>query len=156
MLKGTVVDPLAFESAFGTLEPAALEMTQLVSGYTASMKNAVEVNHRRATPTLEFMDTAAETLVTGFKSSQDVAAVDMYSWICRLLTRYGGPRYAAILKRVATETGDDKLRRFATLKVASAPDVPATPYLPGTISLEELRAKYPSPFPGSTFQSGRL
>jgi hypothetical protein len=156
VLKGIVVDPLAFEGEFATFDPAKLGMTQLVSGYTASMKNAVEINHRRGARTLEFMDTAAEILATRFRSSEDPAAIDMYSWICRLLTQHGGPRYAAILERVAKDTTDDKLQRFATLKIEPAPDVPATPYVPGTISLERLREQYPSPFPESTFQSGRL
>jgi len=156
VLKGTVVDPLAFEGEFDTLDAATLEMTQLVSGYTASMKTAIEANHRRATRTIEFMDAAAEILSTGFQSSQDPAIIDMYSWICRLLTRHGGPRYATLLERVAAETPDDKLRRFAKLKIAPGSEMPATPYVPASISLEALRARYPSPFPESTFQSGRL
>lgn len=156
VLKGTVVDPLAFEGEFDTMDPATLEMTQLVSGYTASMKTAVEANHRRVTRTIEFMDAAAEILATGFQSSQDPAVIDMYSWICRLLTRHGGPRYAALLARVAAETPDAKLRRFAKLEIAPGSEMPATPYVPGSISLDALRAKYPSPFPESTFQGGRL
>lgn len=65
VLHSTVADPLAFEQEFGILEGASLEMTQLVSGYPAAMKNVVQTNFRRATRSLEFLDTAAELLVTG-------------------------------------------------------------------------------------------
>ena len=160
-----VADPLAFEQEFsyrdrakelGLPDDATLEMTQLVSGYTASMKNVVERNYHRASRPLEFMDTAAETLATQFKNAQDPATVDMYAWICRLLTKHGGQRYAAILERVAAETPDDKLRRFARLPIETTTEIPAAPYVPGTISLAAQRAKYPSPYPESTFYSGHL
>jgi hypothetical protein len=34
--------------------------------------------------------------------------------------------------------------------------LPQEPYVPGTISLAAQRTKYPSLYPDSTFQSGRL
>jgi hypothetical protein len=153
---GLVADPLAFEDAFGPPDAPTLAMIQLVSGFTAAMKNAVETSHRRKVPTLEFMDTAAEILVTQFESSDDPAVIDVYAWMCRMLTRHGGVRYSAVLQRVATETPDAKLRKFARLQIAAAAGVPADPYVPGSISLDAQRAKYPSPYPESTFQAGRL
>lgn len=163
--QAVVADPLAFEQEFsyrgraaalGLPDDPTLEMMQLVSGYTASMKNVVELNYRRETLPLEFMDTAAEILATQFESAKDPVTVDMYAWICRLLTRHGGPRYAAILQRVAAETGDSKLKRFARLPIEPANAVPAEPYVPGTVALAAQRAKYPALYPESTFQSGRL
>ena len=78
----------------------------------------------------------------------------MYAWICRLLTRYGGPRYAAVLRTVAQD-GDAGLRRYAELPVEEVAAVPATPYEPASISLSAQRAKYPPPYPESAFQGGR-
>jgi hypothetical protein len=160
-----VADPLAFEQEFSYRERAqelgmpddrALEMMQLVSGYTASMKNVVEVNYHRDSRPLEFLDTAAEILATQFQTADDPVKVDMYAWICRLLTQFGGPRYAAILQRVAAQTPDAKLKRFAQLPIEATNEAPAAPYVPGTISLAAQRAKYPPLYPASTFQSGRL
>jgi hypothetical protein len=165
LFQAVVADPLAFEQEFsyrdraaelGLPDSGALEMTQLVSGYTAAMKNVVETNYRRAARPLEFMDTAAEILATQFKAAGDAGSVDTYAWICRLLTQHGGQRYAAILQRVAAETPDPKLRKYAELPIEKTTEVPADPYVPGTISLAAQRVKYPSPYPESTFQSGRL
>ena len=54
------------------------------------------------------------------------------------------------------DTDDSKLRRFAILPIEKTDEVPAAPYVPGTIALAAQRAKYPSLYPESTFQSGRL
>lgn len=163
--QAVVADPLAFEEEFsyrdrarepGVPDGPTLEMIQLASGYTASIKHVVEINYRRESRPLEFMDTAAEILATGFATAKDPVTVDMYAWICRLLTQHGGQRYAAILKKVADETEDSKLRKFALLPIEPTNEVPAAPYVPGTVSLAAQRAKYPSLYPDSTFQSGRL
>jgi len=160
-----VADPLAFEQEFsyrdraqelGLPDDPTLEMIQLVSGYSGSIRNVVELNYQRETRPLEFMDTAAEILATQFRSASDPFTVDMYAWICRLLTMHGGQRYAAILKRVAAETPSSKLRRFAQLPIEPTDEVPAEPYLPGAISLAAQREKYPSLYPDSTLTNGRL
>jgi hypothetical protein len=165
LFQAVVADPLAFEQEFSYRDRAAelglpdaptLEMTQLVSGYLASLKNVVVVNYRRAARPLEFMDTSAEILATQFASAADPVTVDSYAWICRLLTMHGGRRYAAILKHVAAETDDPKLARFAQLPIEPTAEVPAEPYLPGTLSLAAQRAKYPPLYPDSTFQAGQL
>jgi hypothetical protein len=93
------------------------------------------------------MDAAAEILATQFQATQDDVSIDAYSWICRVLSGHGGPRYAAILARVAAETPDSKLKRYASLPIEPGSAAPAEPYVPGTISLGALRAKYPSPYP---------
>jgi hypothetical protein len=165
LFQAVVADPLAFEHEFsyrdratqlGMPDTPTLEMMQLVSGYTASMKNVIERNYRRETRPLEFMDTAAEILVSQFHTARDPVTVDMYAWICRLLTMHGGTRYAAILRKVAAESDDAKLSRFAQLPIEPGGEAPAVAYLPGTVSLPAQRAKYPVLYPGSTFQSGRL
>lgn len=163
--QAVVADPLAFEKEFsyrdrarelGMPDDATLEMIQLVSGYTAATKNVVETSYHRGTPSREFMDTAAEILATQYRSADDPVKIDMYAWICRLLAEHGGPRYAAVLASVAQGTRDQKLRRFASLPVQPTNEKAVVPYVPGTISLAAQRAKYPSPYPESTFESGRL
>jgi hypothetical protein len=165
VFQAVVADPLAFEQEFsyrerakelGLPDDATLEMTQLVSNYTASLKNVVEKNYHREHRSLEFMDTAAEVLAKQFQTANDPVTVDTYAWICRLLTQHGGQRYAALLKRVAAETSDSKLRRFAMLPIEKVSELPQEPYVPGTISLDAQRAKYPPLYPESTYQSGRL
>jgi hypothetical protein len=165
LFQAVVADPLAFEQEFsyrdrarelGLVDDPTLEMIQLVSGYTASIKSVVEKNYQRQTRPLEFMDTAAEILVTQFEAADDPVKVDMHAWICRLLTMHGGRRYATILAQVAKGTDDSKLRRFAILPIEKTDEVPAEPYVPGTITLAAQRAKYPSLYPESTYQSGRL
>jgi hypothetical protein len=165
LFQAVVADPLAFEQEFpyrdraqalGLPDDATLEMMQLVSNYTASMKNVVEKNYHREHRPLEFMDTAAEILVKQFQAANDPATIDAYAWICRLLTQHGGNRYATILQKVAVGTTDSKLERFARLPIEKGSELPQEPYVAGTLSLDAQRAKYPTPYPESTFQSGRL
>jgi hypothetical protein len=164
LFRAVVADPLAFETELpyraraadlGLPDTPTLELIQLLSDYTISMKLAIERSYRRGAPSLEFLDTAAEILATQFQSSNDPVRLDMYAWICRLLTQHGGPRYTAVLRNVA-QNGDPELRRFAELPLAKVAEVPATPYVPGAISLAAQREKYPPLYPQSTFQGGRL
>lgn len=159
-----VADPLAFEQEMpyrahpqdhGQPDEAHLEMIQLLSNDTEAMRKALELNNMRGARPIEFMDTAAEILATQFKSAVDPAKVDAYAWICRLLAEHGGPRYAAILQRVAAEASDSKLRRHAEQKIEPTAEYSAEPYVPGTISLDAQRARYPSLYPESTFQNNR-
>jgi hypothetical protein len=149
-------DPLAFEQDFpyraqaaeaGLPDDATLEMMQLTSGSALAIRRAAQVNYRQPSPSLEFMDTAAEILATQFQTVQDDVSIDAYSWICRVLSGHGGQRYAAILARVAAQAPDSKLKRYASLPVEAGSAAPAEPYVPGTMSLGVLRAKYPSPYP---------
>jgi hypothetical protein len=129
-------------------------MIQLASGYTASIKSVVEKNYLRETRPPELMDTAAEILATRFEAERDPVKIDMLAWICRLLSKQDDQRYAALLSRVARDAQELKLARYAELSNKSKK--PAEPYVPGTISLAAQRVKYPSLYPESTFQSGRL
>jgi hypothetical protein len=165
LFQAVVADPLAFEQEFtyraraqqlGLPDTPTLEMMQLVSGYTAAMKVSLQTNYNRETRPLEYMDTAAEILATQFDKSDDPVVIDTHAWICRILSQHGGQRYAAILAQVAADAPDRKLRRYADLFIEPTTEVPATPYVPGTISLDTQRAKFPSPYPESTFQYGQL
>jgi hypothetical protein len=157
-------DPLAFEDEFpyrqraaglGLPDTATLEMAQFVSGYPQAMKRVVEINLNRDSPRLEFLDTAAEWLATRFATMTDEQSVDVNGWICRLLSQRGGQRYAALLQHVAIESGERKLQRLARLDIAKAAGVPPEPFRVGSVSIDAQREKYPSPYPGSTFQNHR-
>jgi hypothetical protein len=163
--QAVVADPLAFEQEFsyrdrarelGMPDTATLAMIQLASGHAAAMKIAVEGAYRRGTASREFIDTASEILATQYASTDDPFRLDVYAWICRLLADRGGPRYATVLYQVEKGTRDEKLRRYAGLPVQPTNEVPVVQYQPGTISLAAQRAKYPSPYPGSNYESGHL
>lgn len=158
-----VADPLAFENVFayrrraselGMPDDSTLEMIQLVSGYTAAIKNSVQHRYRSANPSREYLDTAAEVLLRHHSQARDSATIDAHAWICRLLSDQGGDRYSDVLSRVAAETQDRKLRRHATRKPGK--NTTSDVYVPGTLSLDVQRAKYPTIYPGSTFTSGQL
>jgi hypothetical protein len=164
LFQAVVADPLAFEQEFsyrdrarelGLPDDPSLEMIQLVSGYTASIRRAVEKNYLRETRPPEFMDSAAEILATRFEAANDPVEIDMLAWICRLLSKHDDQRYAALLSRVTRDAQELKLSRYAERSNESGKK-PAKSYIPGAISLAAQRAKYPSLYPDSTFQHGRL
>jgi hypothetical protein len=164
LFQAVVADPLAFEREFsyrdrarelGLPDDPTLEMMQLVSGYTASIRSVVERNYLRETRTLELTDSAAEILATRFEAANDPVEIDMLAWICRLLSKHDDQRYAALLSRVTRDARELKLSRYAERSNEKGKKA-AEPYVPGTISLAAQRVKYPSPYPDSTFQHGRL
>jgi hypothetical protein len=76
--------------------------------------------------------------------------------MCKLLTEHGGPRYAQVLKRVARETTDPKLKAFAEKPLKEIAAANTAPYVKGAVSLVALRAQYPPFYPHRTFVSGNL
>lgn len=157
-----IADPLAFEdempyraraAALRMPDTPTLELVQLVSGYEASMKTAIVANYLRGEVPLEFLDTAAEILAGRIDSPSDETDRDSTSWLCRLLAERGGVRYAPLLKRVSEAAERYKLRHYASRKIKKVAHVPAQPWQPGTISLTAQRAKYPSLYPQSTYES---
>jgi hypothetical protein len=133
-----------------------LEFAQLVSGHPAAMKVAIDARRRAGGASPAFLDAMAETLLRLHASASTPREFDTFAWMCRLLSSYGGPRYAGVLSAVARETGDEKLRRFASLSVENPPGADPASYIPGSAGLAELRAKYPPLYPGRTFVSGEL
>jgi hypothetical protein len=153
--QGVDIDPLAFEDqmpyrrdavAQGMPDDASLVMMQLLSGKPHAMRISAIAVHRMVKPSREYLDTAAEVLLSSHAQARDDSSVDAYSWLCNVLNHHGPVRYAAVLERVADETRDLKLRRYANVVMAAkGPKRPA--YVPGTVSLDALRAKYPSIYP---------
>jgi hypothetical protein len=61
-----------------------------------------------------------------------------------------------VLKRVALETTDTKLKAFATKPLRKVNVVDPSPYVEGSVSLDALRAEYPPFYPQRTWVSGSL
>jgi hypothetical protein len=163
--QGVVIDPEAFEALMPYRERPlsrvasaddALAFTQLLNGHPMAMKVAVESRWRTRSATPEFLDATAEVLLAQHAGARTAHELDVYAWMCRLLNSHGGPRYAAILATVARDTHDEKLRRFASLPIQRPNGVDTARYVAGSVSLAELRAKYPAPYPARTFLSGAL
>lgn len=132
-------------------EDESLDMTMLLSGDGPSIQIAVQTNHDQPRPApTSFMDTAAEMLLAKYLAPIDPTQRDAYGWICRLLSHKGGPRYARVLATVAQGAADQKLRRYAKLKIEPAPGANPAAYVPGSINLAELASVYPVPYPPIT------
>jgi hypothetical protein len=160
-----VIDPDAFEALMpyraelvsrDASADEKLELTQLLSGHSAAMKAAIDTRRRAGGASPAFMDAMAETLLRLHSSASTPREFDTFAWMCRLLNSHGGPRYAGVLSTVARETGDEKLRRFASLPAENPPGANPASYVPGSAGLAELRAKYPPLYPERTFLSGEL
>jgi hypothetical protein len=120
------------------------------------MKVAAEESEHSGKADPAFLDAAAELLLKQHRSATDWHTIDAYAWMCKLLTAQGGPRYAAVLRRVALETTDRKLEAFADKPLQKVNAANATPYVEGSVSLDALRAQYPPLYPQRTFVSGSL
>jgi hypothetical protein len=66
--------------------------------------------------------------------------------LCNLLAERGGIRYRHVLATVQKSAKDLKLRKFAGQPILGL-KVPAPRYVPGSVALDELARKYPSPYP---------
>lgn len=157
IMRKVTVNPLAFEplmpyrefaAELGLPDDATLDMTMLLSGDGPSTQTAAQNNHDRPKrpPTL-IMDAAAEMLLAKYRGPIELDQRDAYAWICRLLSHRGGARYSALLESVANGAVDEKLRRYAELKIDPAPGAEQTPYVPGSVNLAELARVYPVPYP---------
>lgn len=160
LMRKVTINPLAFEpvmpyrdfaAEFKLPDDESLEMTMLLSGDGPSVQTAAQNNHDRAKPApTVIMDTAAELLLAKYPSPIEPDQRDAYGWICRLLSKKGGPRYAKVLETVEAGAADEKLRRYAALKIEAAPGANPAPYVPGSVNLKDLAAVYPVPYPSIT------
>jgi hypothetical protein len=165
LMRKVTINPLAFEpqmpyrdfaAEFKLPDDETLEMTMLLSGDGPSEQTAAKNNHDRSkpAPTL-IMDTAAELLLAKYPSPIEPEQRDAYGWFCRLLSHKGGPRYAKVLQTVQAGAVDEKLRRYAALKVEPAPGADPALYVPGSIKLAALASVYPVPYPSLSVPGAR-
>jgi hypothetical protein len=155
LLRGNELGSLAYEhtmpyrhdpARYGQPDDESLSMIQLLSGEHLTLRIVLESREDRADATLEFLDTAAEILLQSYRGQLDRKTSDINGWICILLARHGGPRYADVLAKVASGASNKRLVDFAseTINRDVAPVRPA--YREGSVSLVAQRVKYPSPY----------
>lgn len=163
--RNTVLDPLGFEEympyrsqakALGMISDHHLKIAMLMSAAPSSIKTVAEKVYNNGGENTELLDAAAELLITGFMESDDPLMIDSYSWVCKLLAKKGGGRYGDVLKFVEDNTSNKKLKRYAKTKIASSAVISSDRYKPGDVSLDKLKAKYPSPYPNLHTIKGRL
>ena len=163
-LQSVTADSLAFEpefpyreqpAAFGQPDDATLRMIMLASGRLWPVKVAVDESYDAPDVSLEFLDTAAEYLARNWRSVNDDSE-DTYAWIIRVLLKRGGPRYSVLFKEIAAGTKSLKLRKWAGLTPQRPEGIPRKSYVPGTVSLEDLARRYPTPYPDVHYTSGQL
>jgi hypothetical protein len=159
-----IADPMAFEmlmpyraaNAASLPDDASIAMIQLMSGNSSSIKASAMAMFRRDDVPLEYLDTAAELLLTRHVEAARAGAGDTYSWLCNVLAHHGGPRYAQVLASVERETSDPKLKKFAAQPIDKSQLKERMAYLPGSVSLAEKARQYPSLYPQITLVRGQL
>jgi len=164
-LQSVIADSLAFEPMMpyrararelGQPDDATLRMIQLASGRLMPLKLAVDASYDLPGVPLEFLDAAAEFLAQNWKSTADYEAEDTCAWIIHLLTKKGGPRYAALLGQIKDKTKSLTLRKWARLTIQKPAGIPRQPYVTGTVSLTDLVRKFPSLYPQVVYTNGHL
>jgi hypothetical protein len=156
-----IADPLRFEREFPyRAEPAAhgqpdentLLMLELLSEAFPNVQRAAELGLKHSELPLEFSDTAAEILARGYADSTTSESDAAYIAICRMLMRHNVFRYGKLLATVSEKSGDSTLRQ--AIGIVHVMD-DADSYVPGTISLDAQRRKYPPLYPDSTLYGSR-
>jgi hypothetical protein len=163
MSNGVIVDPLAYEEhmpyrvradRLGMPDDSALSLMQLLSPFGAAIRASVDGREDRARASRQFMDIAAEVLFRDHAKSDDAMFIDAMAYICVMLRREGGLRYRDVLKQVSAASANPKLQKFAGGSITADNSHKAGPYVPGSVSLDDLRARQPALYPQRTFTSG--
>jgi hypothetical protein len=150
------LEPLAYEdvmpyrrdpAAYGLPDDMTLALTQLLSGDSAAIRMSAIAMHRLETPPPQYLDAAAEMLLRDHATVAQVERVDAYAWLCNVLAERGGMRYRHVLATVQKGAKDLKLRKYAAQPVLNL-KVPAPRYVPGSVDLDDLARKHPSPYAG--------
>jgi hypothetical protein len=152
----TDLDSLAYEdlmpyrryaAVYSLPDDSSLALTQLLSGNAAAVRFSAIAMHRLETPPPQYLDAAAEMLLRDHATVKGDERVDAYAWLCNVLAERGGRRYRQVLATVEKNAKDLKLRKFAGQPVLKLNvKVPAVLYVPGSVALDELARKYPSPY----------
>jgi hypothetical protein len=151
-----IAEPMTFEGwmpyralakKLGLPSAEHIALVQLVSGNPLAIRVSAQAMHR-VVPSVEYMDTVAEVLLRDFETVDDSVASDAYAWLCTILAEHGGPRYARVLARVKKNAKDLKLKRYAEQPIHKTG--PENVFVPGALSLDAQKAKYPSLYPQIT------
>lgn len=165
VFKNIVLDPLAFEvympyrdqaEKYELITTQHLLIAMLMSNSASAVKIVAKRIHYHGGGNEELLDSAAELLLSRFYLDESPTHIDAYSWICKMLARRGGRRYKDVLEHVGAVSQRMKLRRYARVRLSDDVDMTDEIYVKGGVSLEDLRVKYPSPYPKLTTTMGRL
>jgi hypothetical protein len=117
-------------------ESRTIEM--LVRGGPESQRDVAQSIYNGIDRNPEILDIAAEVLLQTYRRSGFVQ-IDATSWLCKALGASGNGRYRDVLKEVADQAIDKKVKKYATQALGMLPPGEASPYLAGTVDLAKLR-----------------
>jgi hypothetical protein len=163
-LQAAVADPLAFEmfmpyrvraAEFGLPDDNSIRMAQLTSKGWPAIRTAIESAYRQPQVPLVFLDGTAELLAKHWPDSRDEVVEDTCAWMLRLLRMKGGARYAPLFAEIKKKSDSLVLKKWVKVPLSRYPDSSGN-YVVGTVTLDELAQRFPSPYPGVTYSNGRL
>jgi hypothetical protein len=73
----------------------------------------------------------------------------------RLLRMKGGARYAPLFAEIKKKSDSLVLKKWVKVPLSRYPDSSGN-YVVGSVTLDELAQRFPSPYPGVTYSNGRL
>jgi len=156
-----IADPLRFEplmpyradpARYGQPDEVTLRIHEVLSGSHFDIRRALEAARVSTEMPPELYDTAAEVLLAGFEHDNSAEAMSTWVAICSALAREP-ERYADVLAAVAAKTSHpDLLSVSANVHAYEEPTV-GSRYVPGSLSLEAQRHKYPPLYPSTLIGS---
>lgn len=156
--KQVVSDPLAFElnlpyynspNQQNNKIDKKIAMAMLLDEGEFAAREILRWQFEHGNADQEFLDTAAELLLTDYQAQWKIRDVDTNAWICKVLAELGGPRYKEVLQSVADGTSSIKLTNFAETPINEARVIEGLSselYIEGQIDLEKQKISYPSPY----------
>jgi hypothetical protein len=134
--------------ANGQPDETTLRMHEILYGGYRSVRRAIEV-FAPVSFTPEVKDAAAEFLASRFAPDRGKIIDDTFVVIARFLAESDSARYGALIKELAARSSDKRMHKVADSIVIAGAD-PARQFVPGAVTLDALRLKYPPLYPDST------
>lgn len=115
-------------------------LDQLLQGGPASLRSAAQnISSSGAAP--EVLDVLAEVVLQNAADGSNTG-VDAVAWGCKALAARGGQRYYNVVKSIADNgQAHRKARKHCDKAAGQIGASDANPYVPGSVSLEKMRAK---------------
>ena len=77
------------------------------------------------------------------RDTEDEQLVDILSWICKVLGQSQNPRYSSVLRALASEASEKKLRKYAQVSLVLLPDEAATQFEAESAGTTDWRCRHP-------------
>lgn len=144
-----LVGVLSAGSAAAALSPGdQYNLDQLLHGGPASIRSAAQ-NIANSGGAPELLDVLAEVVLQNAADGSKTG-IDAVAWGCKALAARGGKRYYGVVKSVAdNEQAHRKTRKHCERAAGDIGGSDANAYVPGSVSLEKLRASKPGAAPAS-------